>query len=109
MIVVEYSDKRPLVILGDFKNDNFRNESGESVGESDTSIEKRFCKSSFQNKKYIGSNDFSDLSLANDRIGVAKHDFERYHWKITTDQGNNTGIRSVVNLTNWEDKIKITF
>jgi len=96
MIVVEYSDKRPLVILGNFKNDNSRNESGESVGESDT----RFCKSSFQNKKYIDPNNFSDLSFANDRIGVAKHDFERYHWKITTDQGNNTGIRSVINLTN---------
>jgi len=88
-MIVEYSDKRPLVILGDFKNDNSRNESGESVGESDT----QFCKTSFQNKKYIGPNDFSDLSLANNRIGVAKHDFERYHWKITTDQGNDTGIR----------------
>ncbi|XP_011686718.1 PREDICTED: tubulin polyglutamylase TTLL13-like isoform X2 [Wasmannia auropunctata] len=94
MITVERRDKHPLVILRDTKNDNSRNESvtnGESV-----SVEKRSCKSPLQKREYDDCNDPSDLSLANDRIGTnhesnhAKHDFERYHWKITTDNGNNT-------------------
>lgn len=94
MIVVEYSDKRPLVILRDSKNDNSRNEDvTERDGEFDTSFRDRSCKTAFQNRKY----DSSDvLSLANDRIGIVKHDFERYHWKITTDKDNNTGIRLIV-------------
>ncbi|KYM97504.1 Tubulin polyglutamylase TTLL13 [Cyphomyrmex costatus] len=89
MIVAEYSDKYP-VILRDSKNDNSRNESvtnSQSISEPD---KKQSCKSLFQNQKYIGSNNSSDLSLANDRIGVAKHDFERHHWQITADKGNNT-------------------
>lgn len=97
MIVVECSDKHPLVILRDSKNGNSRNENvtdGESVGGFDISLEERSCKTVSQNQKYVGPDDTSNaLSLANDRIGVAKHDFERYHWKITTDKGNNTGIR----------------
>ncbi|KYQ57087.1 Tubulin polyglutamylase ttll6 [Trachymyrmex zeteki] len=90
MIVVEYSDKHP-VTSRDFKNGNSRNESltnSQSISESD---KKQSCKSSFQNQKYIGPNNFSNLSLANDRIGVAKYDFEQHHWKITADKGNNTG------------------
>ncbi|XP_071643171.1 tubulin polyglutamylase TTLL13-like isoform X2 [Temnothorax longispinosus] len=90
MIVVEYGDKRPLVILRDSKNGNSRNEDV-TDGESDTSFEERPCKTASQNRKYIGPDDSSGvLSLANDRIGVAKHDFERYHWKITTNKGSNT-------------------
>lgn len=95
MIVVEHSDKHPLVILRDSKNGNFRNgtvTNGKSDSEPDTSVEKRSCEASFRNRKYIRSNDPPDLSLANDRIGVAKHDFERGHWKINTDKDNNTGI-----------------
>ncbi|KYN16940.1 Tubulin polyglutamylase TTLL13 [Trachymyrmex cornetzi] len=85
MIVVEYSDKHPMILPGNSRNESVTN--GQSINESD---KKRPCKSSFQNQKYIGANNFSDLSLANDRIGVAKHDFERHHWKITTDKSNNT-------------------
>ncbi|XP_011872483.1 PREDICTED: tubulin polyglutamylase TTLL13-like isoform X2 [Vollenhovia emeryi] len=90
MIVDEYSDKCPLVTLRDSKNGNSRNEGvidGESVGKS----EKRSCKTAFQDRKYVGPGDSSDaLSPANDRIGVTKHDFERYHWKITTGKSSNT-------------------
>lgn len=61
-----------------------------SVGESD-SIEEQVCKIAFQNRKYVGPDDSSDvLSLANDRIGVAKYDFEQYRWKIVTNRGTNT-------------------
>lgn len=113
MIVVEYSDKHSSVILRDSKNGNSRNEvvtDGEN--ESDTSFEERSCKSASQNRKYVGPDDSSDvLSLANDRIGVAKHDFERYHWKITTDKSSNTGIYSIIksNKLNRFNKFEITF
>jgi len=98
MIVVEYSDKRPLVILRDSKNGNSRNEDvTERDGESDTSFREQSCKTAFQNRKY----DSSDvLSLANDRIDIAKHDFEQYHWKITTDKGNDTGIHLIIKKQN---------
>ena len=94
MIIIEYSDNHPLILkIRDFKN-NSRNESltnDQSINESD---KKGPCKSSFQNhtQKYISLNNSLNLSLANDRIGVAKYDFE-YLWKITTDKSNNTGIR----------------
>ncbi|KAG5320523.1 TTL13 polyglutamylase, partial [Acromyrmex heyeri] len=93
MIIIEYSDNHPLILkIRDFKN-NSRNESvtnDQSINESD---KKGPCKSSFQNhiQKYISLNNSSDLSLANDRIGVAKYDFE-YLWKITTDK-SNTALR----------------
>lgn len=111
MIVIEYSNKRPLVILRDSKNGNSRNEdvtAGES--DDDTSVEGRSCKTArSQNRDDVDPDDSSDvLSFANDRIGVAKHDFELYHWKITTDKGNNTGIRSIVNPTKLE-KINLKF
>jgi len=95
MIVVDYSDRRSLVILHNSKNNNSRNENttdGENVRESDISFEQRSSESAFRNRKSIVSNDSSNiLLLANDRIGVAKHDSELYHWKVTTDKGNNTG------------------
>ncbi|XP_011053219.1 PREDICTED: tubulin polyglutamylase TTLL13-like [Acromyrmex echinatior] len=94
MIIIEYSDNHPLILkIRDFKN-NSRNESltnDQSINESD---KKGPCKSSFQNhtQKYISLNNSLNLSLANDRIGVAKYDFE-YLWKITTDKSNNTALR----------------
>lgn len=95
------------MILRDFKNGNCRNEdvTDVSVGESD-SIEEQVCKIAFQNRKYVGPDDSSDvLSLANDRIGVAKYDFEQYRWKIVTNRGTNTGIRSIVNPTKLTGQI----
>ncbi|KAG5321224.1 TTL13 polyglutamylase, partial [Pseudoatta argentina] len=72
----------------DIKNESVTND--QSINESD---KKGPCKSSFQNhiQKYISLNNSSELSLANDRIGVAKYDFE-YLWKITTDK-SNTALR----------------
>ncbi|XP_039303631.1 tubulin polyglutamylase TTLL13 isoform X2 [Solenopsis invicta] len=95
MIVVEYSDKHPLVTSRDSKNGNSRDGNvtdGESVGGSDTSLEERSCKTAFENRKHANPDDSSDvLPLANDRIAVAKHDSEQHHWKITTDKDINTG------------------
>ncbi|XP_012055095.1 PREDICTED: tubulin polyglutamylase TTLL13-like [Atta cephalotes] len=87
-MIIEYSDYP--VILHDSKNSNSRNESVTN-SQSIKSAKKRPCKS-FQNctQKYINLNNSSDLSLANNRISVAKHDFEWHHWKITTNKGNNT-------------------
>lgn len=98
MIVVEYSNRRSLVILNDSKDNNFRNESAtdsENVHKPDIGFEQQSSKSAFQNRKSIVSDDSSNiLSLANDRIGVAKHDSELYYWKVTTDKGSNTGVYS---------------
>lgn len=101
MIVVEYSDKRPLVILHDSKNGSRNEDVTERDGEFDTSFRKRSCKTAFQNRKY----DSSDLSLVNDRIDIAKHDFKQYHWKIVTDKGNDTGIHLIIKKQNWEGKL----
>lgn len=106
MIVIGYSNKRPLVILRDSKNGNSRNE-GVTDDESvdNTNVEERSCKTAFQNRDDVDPDDSSDiLSVANDRIGVAKHDFELYHWKITTDKDNNTGI-SIVDPTKLKRQI----
>ncbi|XP_011631674.1 tubulin polyglutamylase TTLL13-like [Pogonomyrmex barbatus] len=93
MNVVEYSGKRPLVILHDSKDDNSRKEDvtdDQCVGESDINFKKRFCEHAFQNRKYIViPNDSSNVvPLTNERTDVAKHAFERHYWKITPD--NNT-------------------
>jgi len=102
MIVVDYSDRRSLVILHNSKNNNSRNENttdGETIRESDISFEQQSSKSSYQNRKSIVFDDSSNiLSLANARIGIVKHDSELYHWKITTDKGNNTGIYFILIL-----------
>lgn len=71
-------------------SDNSKNA---GVTDSINCREGRFCKSAFQNRKYIASNNSPNvLSFANDKIGVAKHDSELYHWKITTNKGNNTAV-----------------
>lgn len=78
-------------------SDNSKNA---GVTDSINCREGRFCKSAFQNRKYIASNNSPNvLSFANDKIGVAKHDSELYHWKITTNKGNNTGIYLNSNFT----------
>lgn len=96
MIVVDYNDKRS-VVLHDSKDNNSRNESAtdsENVRVSEISFKQRSSKSAFRNRKSTVSDNSSNiLLLANDRIGVAaKHDSELHHWKVTTDKGNNTGI-----------------
>ncbi|XP_072754877.1 tubulin polyglutamylase TTLL13-like isoform X2 [Anoplolepis gracilipes] len=89
-MIVEFSDKYSL-ISRDFKDDNSRNGGVTDGVESDSGFEGRSCKSIFKNQKYIATdNSSNDLSLANDRIGVAKHDSELYHWKVITDKDNNT-------------------
>ena len=106
MIVVEYNDKSSLVISRNnntraSKDNNFRDGGGvtdcESVDDDiDTGFEGRSCKSVSKNKKYIVPDDSPNvLSFANDRIGVAKHDSELYHWKITKEHKcKNTGIHN---------------
>ncbi|CAL1685591.1 unnamed protein product [Lasius platythorax] len=92
-MIVEFSDKHSLMISHDSKDTNSRNGGvTDSVKFDSGCREEQSCKSIFKNRKYIASDNSPNiLSLANDRIGVAKHDFKLYHWQITTDKGNNTG------------------
>ncbi|XP_032667080.1 uncharacterized protein LOC116842259 [Odontomachus brunneus] len=63
---------------------------GESASESDTSFEERSRETAFQNRSSVVFDDFSHVSsVANDRIGVIKHDSENYKWKITMGKGEN--------------------
>lgn len=97
MIFVKYRDKRSLVILHDSKDDNSRNE-GATIGEFNTGFKERLCKSAsyaFQNRKPISADDSTNVSLY-DKIGVAKHDSELYHWRVTADKSNNIGIDSIL-------------
>ncbi|XP_070168361.1 tubulin polyglutamylase TTLL13-like [Polyergus mexicanus] len=90
-MIIEFSDKYSLMISRDSKDDNFRNAGVTNGVESNSGFEGKSCKSVFRDRKYIiPDNSPNVLSLANDRIGVTKHDSELYHWKITTDKDNNT-------------------
>lgn len=99
-MIIEFSDKYSLMISRDSKDDNSRNAGVTDGVESNSGFEGRSFKSVFKDRKYlVPDNSPNVLSLANDRIGVTKHDSELYHWKITTDKDNNTGIHSILNLT----------
>lgn len=117
MIVVERSDKRSLVTLRGIKDDNIRNEEGatdsESAGESDTSFEEgpRNCheRSAFQDRwSILPDSHLRVSSLANNRIGVTKHDFELCNWKIIMDKSDNTGICLNLILTDRTEKVNHT-
>lgn len=98
MIIVKYKDKRSLVIFHDSKDDNSRNESA-TISKFNTRFKEQLCKSAgyARDRKLIVTDNFTNvLLLANDRIGVAKHDSELYHWKVTADKGSNTGIDLVL-------------
>lgn len=98
-MIIEFRNKYSLMISGDSKDNNSRNGGVTDGAESDSGFERRSYKSIFKSRKYIASENSSNvLSFANDRIGVTKHDSELYHWKITTDKDNNTGIHSIPNL-----------
>lgn len=99
-MIIEFRDKYSLMISDDFKDNNSRNGGVTDGVKSDYGFERRSCKSIFKSRKYIASDNSSNvLSFTNDRIGVTKHDSELYHWKITTDKDNNTGIHSTPNFT----------
>lgn len=112
-MIVEFSDKHSLMISHDSKDTNSRNGGvTDSVKFDSGCREEQSCKSIFKNRKYIApDNSPNILSLANDRIGVAKHDFKLYHWQITTDKGNNTGIHVISNFIKSRKKrdLKLCF
>ncbi|XP_019885586.2 tubulin polyglutamylase ttll6 [Camponotus floridanus] len=92
-MIIEFRNKYSLMISDDSKDNNSRNGGVTDGAEPDSGFERRSYKSIFKSRKYIASDNSSNvLSFANDRIGVTKHDSELYHWKITTDKDNNTGL-----------------
>lgn len=110
-MIIEFRDKYSLMISGDSKDDNSRNGGVTDGAESDSGFERRSCKSRFKSRKYIAPDNSSNvLSFANGRIGVTKHDSELYHWKITTDKDNNTGIHSTPNFIRlYKRNLKLCF